>query len=91
MCKRVQPQMSGTPGWFEQPAGGDSVVSKNGAGQGFHSMVSFVANKGDGVVMIWTSQKPKDDSLARETRVLLWEICGVPIGKEAATSDDDSL
>jgi CubicO group peptidase (beta-lactamase class C family) len=89
MCKRVQPRFSATPGWFEQPAGGLSVVTKNGAGQGFHSILSFVANNGDAVVMIWTAQKPKDDSLARETRALLNQICGVPIGRDANTGDED--
>jgi CubicO group peptidase (beta-lactamase class C family) len=89
MCKRMQPRFSATPGWFEQPAGGLSVVTKNGAGQGFHSILSFVANKGHAVVMIWTGQKPKDNSLARETRELLNQICGVPIGRDANTGDDD--
>ena len=89
MGQRVQPRFSGTPGWFEESAGGLSVVTKNGAGQGFHSIVSFVPKKGDAVVMIWTSQKPKDNSLARETRLLLNEICGVPIGRDANTGDDD--
>jgi len=89
MCQRVQPRFSATPGWFEEPAGKFSVVTKNGATQGFHSILSFVPKKGDAIVMIWTGQKPKDNSLARETRVLLNEICGVPVGRDANTGDDD--
>jgi CubicO group peptidase (beta-lactamase class C family) len=89
MCRRVQARFSATPGWFEQPAGKFSVVTKNGATQGFHSILSFVPKKGDAIVMIWTGRKPKDNSLARETRLLLNEICGVPIGRDANTGDED--
>jgi CubicO group peptidase (beta-lactamase class C family) len=89
MCRRAQPRFTATPGWFEQPAGKFSVVTKNGAGQGFHSILSFVPKKGDAIVMIWTSQKPKDNSLAGETRLLLSEICGVPIGRDANTGDNE--
>jgi hypothetical protein len=88
MCQRAQPRLSATPGWFEQPAGKFSVVTKNGAGQGFHSILSFLPKKRDAIVMIWTSQKPKDNSLARETRLLLSEICGAPLGRDANTDDD---
>jgi len=89
MCRRAQPRLSATPGWFEETAGKFSVVTKNGASQGFHSILSLVPKKGDAVVMIWTGQKPKDNSLARETRLLLHEICGVPIGRDASNGDDD--
>jgi D-alanyl-D-alanine carboxypeptidase len=89
MCRRAQTRFSATPGWFEQPAGKFSIITKNGASQGFHSILSFVPKKGDAIVMIWTGQKPKDNSLARETRLLLNEICGVPIGRDANTGDDD--
>ncbi len=79
MTTRVNPAFSGTPGWFEKKVGGLSVVSKNGATEGFHSILSFVPGKGDCVAMIWTSRKPKGDGLFRQTGELLHEICGTPV------------
>jgi CubicO group peptidase (beta-lactamase class C family) len=93
MIARVQPNLSGTPGWFEQPAGEFSLVTKNGSAQGYHSLLAFVPRKGQGQagqagVMIWTSQKPNDNNLSREMKMLLNQICGVPLGPEVATGDD---
>jgi CubicO group peptidase (beta-lactamase class C family) len=78
MVTRIQPGLSGTPGWFERKAGGDSIVTKNGATQGFQSIMSFVSGKGDGVIMLWTSQKPKGNGLFKVTNQLLGELCNVP-------------
>jgi CubicO group peptidase (beta-lactamase class C family) len=77
MIRRINPNLSGTPGWFERNAGRDSVVSKNGSVPGFHSIMSFVPGKGGAVVMLWTSQKPKDNGLFKATNELLHDICGV--------------
>jgi CubicO group peptidase (beta-lactamase class C family) len=79
MITRVNPNLSGTPGWFERKAGEDSVVTKNGAVPGFHSIMSFVPGKGDAVIILWTSQKPKRNGLFRPTNRLLNQICGVPM------------
>ncbi|MCX7012946.1 MAG: serine hydrolase [Candidatus Sumerlaeota bacterium] len=88
MVTRVNPAMGGTLGWFERMAGEDSLVAKNGATQGFHSIMTFVSGKGDCVVMLWTSQKPKGNSLFKETNELLNRICGVPVGPQAEPADD---
>ncbi len=77
MVTRINPRFSGTPGWFEKKAGRNSIVTKNGATQGFHSIMSFVSGKGDAVVMLWTSQKPKGNGLPGVTNRLLLEICGI--------------
>ncbi len=77
MIRRIRPNLSGTPGWFERNAGRDSVVSKNGSVPGFQSIMSFVPGKGDAVIMLWTSQKPKENGLFKATNELLNEICGV--------------
>ena len=79
MTTRVSPAFSGTPGWFEKKVGGLSVVTKNGATEGFHSILSFVPGKGDCVAMIWTSEKPKGDGLFKQTGELLHEVCGTPV------------
>ncbi|MGC8723878.1 MAG: serine hydrolase domain-containing protein [Acidobacteriota bacterium] len=79
MTTRVDPAFSGTPGWFEKRVGGLSVVTKNGATEGFHSILSFVPGKGDCVAMIWTSKKPKGDGLFKETAERLHEVCGAPV------------
>jgi CubicO group peptidase (beta-lactamase class C family) len=88
MITRINPSLSGTPGWFERKAGGDSVVSKNGAVPGFHSIMSFVSGKGDAVVMLWTSQKPKGNGLFKATNRLLNQICNVPLPGKAESSND---
>jgi CubicO group peptidase (beta-lactamase class C family) len=88
MIARVQPNLSGTPGWFEQPVGEFSLVTKNGSTQGFHSLLAFVARRGQAGVMIWSAQKPNDNNLTREMKMLLNQICGVPAGPDAATGDD---
>ncbi len=79
MVKRVYPGRSGTPGWFEQNNQGVSVVSKNGGGQGFHSIFSFVPGQGDAVIMLWTSSKAADNDLFHQTGQLLSFVCGVPV------------
>jgi CubicO group peptidase (beta-lactamase class C family) len=79
MITRINPALSGTPGWFERKAGEDSVVTKNGAVPGFHSIMSFVPGKGDAVIILWTSQKPKGNGLFRPTNRLLNQICGIPM------------
>jgi CubicO group peptidase (beta-lactamase class C family) len=78
MVTRVYPDRSGTPGWFEQTNQGVSVVSKNGGGEGFHSIFSFVPGKGDAVIMLWTSSKAADNDLFQQTAQLLSDVCGVP-------------
>jgi CubicO group peptidase (beta-lactamase class C family) len=93
MIARVQPNLTGTPGWFEQPAGEFSLVTKNGSAQGYHSLLAFVprkgqAGQGQAGVMIWTAQKPEGNNLSREMKMLLNQICGVPTGPEVATGDD---
>ncbi len=79
MIRRINPNLSGTPGWFERNAGRDSVVSKNGSVPGFQSIMSFVPGKGDAVLMLWTSQKPKENGLFKATNELLHQICGVAV------------
>jgi CubicO group peptidase (beta-lactamase class C family) len=88
MITRINPTLSGTPGWFERKAGGDSVVSKNGAVPGFHSIMSFVPGKGDAVIMLWTSQKPKGNGLFKATNKLLNQICNVPMPGQVEPSND---
>jgi len=88
MITRINPSLSGTPGWFERKAGEDSVVSKNGAVPGFHSIMSFVPGKGDAVIMLWTSQKPKGNGLFKATNRLLNQICSVPLPGQAESSND---
>lgn len=84
MVTRVQPGLSGTPGWFERKAGSASIVTKNGAVQGFQSIMSFVSGRRDAVIMLWTTQKPKDNGLFKVTKQLLGQFCNVaahgPIG-----------
>ena len=79
MITRINPRLSGTPGWFERRDGRYSVVTKNGAVPGFHSIMSFVPGKGDAVIMLWTSQKPKRNGLFRPVNKLLNQICGIPM------------
>jgi CubicO group peptidase (beta-lactamase class C family) len=79
MITRINPNLSGTPGWFERKAGEDSVVTKNGAVPGFHSIMSFVPGKGDAVIILWTSQELKKNGLFRAANRLLNQICGVPM------------
>ena len=78
MVKRVYPDRSGTPGWFEQSNQGVSVVSKNGGGEGFHSIFSFVPGQADAVIMLWTSSKAGDNDLFQQIGQLLSAVCGVP-------------
>jgi hypothetical protein len=85
MVTRVYPDRSGTPVWFEQTNQGVSVVSKNGGGEGFHSIFSFVPGKGDAVIMPWTSSKAADNDLFQQTAQLLSDVCGVP-GKGAVNT-----
>ena len=54
-----------------------SIVTKNGATQGFHSIMSFVSGKGDAVIMLWTSQNPTGNGLPGVTNRLLFEVCGI--------------
>jgi len=89
MVTRIQPGLFGTPGWFERKAGGDSVVTKNGATQGFQSIMSFVSGKGDAVIMLWTSQKPKDNGLFKVTNQLLVQLCHV--GTQGPVQSEDDL
>jgi CubicO group peptidase (beta-lactamase class C family) len=88
MVTRINPSLSGTPGWFERKAGGDSVVTKNGSVPGFHSIMSFVPSKGDAVVILWTSQKPKGNGLFKAANQLLNQICNVPLPGQAEPSND---
>jgi len=89
MITRVNPNLSGTPGWFERKAGKYSIVTKNGAVPGFQSLMSFVPGSGDAVVMLWTSQKPKGNGLLRPMNRLLNRICGIPVGRQ--TIPDENL
>ncbi|HMK34032.1 MAG TPA: serine hydrolase domain-containing protein [Desulfomonilaceae bacterium] len=86
MVSRVHLGLSGTPGWFERRAGRFSLVSKNGATQGFHSLMTFVSGRSDAVVLLWTSQKPGGKGLVRETNALLNQVCGVPLPRKAPAS-----
>jgi CubicO group peptidase (beta-lactamase class C family) len=88
MITRINPSLSGTPGWFERKAGKDSVVTKNGAVPGFHSIMSFVPGKGDAVILLWTSQKPKGNGLFRATNQLLNRICGIPMPGQSEPSNN---
>ena len=88
MITRINPSLSGTPGWFERKAGTDSVVSKNGSVPGFHSIMSFVSGKGDAVVLLWTSQKPKGNGLFKATNRLLNQICNVPLPGKVEPHED---
>jgi CubicO group peptidase (beta-lactamase class C family) len=88
MITRINPSLSGTPGWFERKAGKDSVVTKNGAVPGFHSIMSFVPGRGDAVIILWTSQKPKGNGLFRATNRLLNRICGIPMPGRPEPSND---
>ena len=88
MVTRVNPNLSGTPGWFERKVGRYSIVTKNGAVPGFNSLMSFVPGSGDAAVMLWTSQKTKGNGLSRPMNKLLNRICGVPAGRHAVADDD---
>jgi len=88
MVTRANPKFSGTLGWFQRDAGKDSIITKNGAVQGWHSIMSFVSDKGHCVIMLWTSQKPKANNMGKETNQLLNQICGVPVGPDAQAADD---
>ena len=88
MITRINPSLSGTPGWFERRAGADSVVSKNGSVPGFHSIMSFVPGKGDAVALLWTSQKPKGNGLFKATNKLLNRICNVPLPGKVEPHED---
>jgi CubicO group peptidase (beta-lactamase class C family) len=87
LTTRVYPNLPGTAGWFEQNKQGVSVVTKNGAGTGFHSIFSFVPGKGDAVIMLWTSSQSTGDSLAKETGQLLADVCGVPATNAVNTTE----
>ena len=88
MITRVQPNLSGTPGWFESSSGDFSIVCKNGAGQGVHSLMTFVARRGQAAVLLWTSQKPGTRDPNREMKALLNQICGIPIGPNDAFDEE---
>ncbi len=88
MIRRINPDFSGTPGWFEKKAGGYSVVSKNGGVPGFHSIMSFVPGKGDAVVMLWTSQKPKGNGLFIVRSRLLRQLCNIPLPRRAQPKEE---
>ncbi|MGB6063371.1 MAG: serine hydrolase domain-containing protein [Desulfomonilaceae bacterium] len=88
MIRRINPNFSGTPGWFEKKAGEYSVVSKNGSVPGFHSIMSFVPGKGDAVVMLWTSQKPKRNGLFIVRNRLLHQICNIPLPRRAQPKEE---
>jgi CubicO group peptidase (beta-lactamase class C family) len=87
LVTRVYADRSGTAGWFEESNQGVSVVSKNGGGEGFHSMFSFVPGKGDAAILLWTSSQASDNSLAPEAAQLLSAVCGVPTKGTADTGD----
>jgi CubicO group peptidase (beta-lactamase class C family) len=88
MITRVNPELSGTPGWFERNAGGDSIVSKNGSVPGFQSIMSFAPGKGEAVVMLWTSRKPKGNNMAKVDNGLLRQICGIGAPHEPLHGDE---
>ncbi len=75
MVSRVNPNFSGTLGWFENRIKGISVVTKNGDAQGFHSVMSFVSGKGDAIIILWTSENPHGNGLFRVKNELLSRIC----------------
>ncbi len=88
MITRINPDLSGTPGWFERKAGEDSIVTKNGSVPGFHSIMSFVPGKGDAVIMLWTSRKPKGNALVKVDNELLRHVCGVGAPHEPLYGDE---
>ena len=90
MVTRVNPNLSGTPGWYRYKtrAGGDSIVTKRGAIFGFMSNMSLVSGKGDAVVLLWTSQKQKERGLHKQLNELLREICGVGVRDEPDPGDE---
>ena len=88
MITRINPSLSGTPGWFERKAGEDSIVTKNGSVPGFQSIMSFVPGKGDAVIMLWTSRKPKDNALFKVDNELLRQVCGVGAAHEPLHGDE---
>ncbi len=88
MITRINPNLSGTPGWFERNAGGDSIVTKNGSVPGFHSIMSFVPGKRDAVIMLWTSRKPKGNNMAKADNRLLRQICGIGAPHEPLHGDE---
>jgi CubicO group peptidase (beta-lactamase class C family) len=79
MVTRVNSNLSGTPGWFDRRTGSYSIITKNGATQGFHSNMALVSGRGDAVVLLWTSRKPKGNNLFRVTNELLHQICHIPM------------
>jgi hypothetical protein len=87
LITRVYPDRSGTAGWFEESNQGVSVVSKNGGGDGFHSLFVFLPGKGDAAILLWTSSEAKGDSLVSQTAQLLSGVCGVPAKGAADTGD----
>jgi CubicO group peptidase (beta-lactamase class C family) len=87
LITRVYPDRSGTAGWFEESNQGVSVVSKNGGGDGFHSLFTFVPGKGDAAILLWSSSQAKGDSLSPQTAQLLSGVCGVPAKGAADTGD----
>jgi len=88
MITRINPDLSGTPGWFERKAAGDSIVTKNGSVPGFHSIMSFAPGRGDAVIMLWTSRKPKGNGLFKADNELLRRICGVGAPHEPFQGDE---
>lgn len=88
MITRVNPDLSGTPGWFERNAGGDSIVTKNGSVPGFQSIMSFAPGKGDAVIMLWTSRKPKGNGLFKVDNELMRRICGIGAPHEPLHGDE---
>jgi CubicO group peptidase (beta-lactamase class C family) len=89
LITRVYPDRSGTAGWFEESRKGVSVVSKNGGGDGFHSLFSFVPGKGDAAILLWTSSQAKGDSLVPQTAQLLTQVCGIPAKGSTDTGDGE--
>jgi CubicO group peptidase (beta-lactamase class C family) len=88
MVTCINPDLPGTPGWFERKAGEDSIVTKNGSVPGFHSIMSFVPSKGDAVIMLWTSRKPKGNALIKVDNELLRYVCGVGAPHEPLHGDE---
>jgi CubicO group peptidase (beta-lactamase class C family) len=88
MITRVNPDLSGTPGWFERNAGGDSIVTKNGSVPGFQSIMSFAPGKGDAVIMLWTSRNPKGNALFKVDNELMRRICGIGAPHEPLHGDE---
>jgi CubicO group peptidase (beta-lactamase class C family) len=88
MVTRINPDLPGTPGWFERKAGEDSIVTKNGSVPGFQSIMSFVPGKGDAVIMLWTSRKPKGNALVKVDNELLRQVCGIGAPHEPLHGDE---